>query len=184
MEKLVRVTSALICYLTLLATIGCSEAPTRFPVAGKVLIDGEPLTMGSIQFVPAKGRPYASKIGKDGSFRLAEHSVSGTSSLRGVAAGEYKLGISSKEVVNEDAGEVLKHIPGHYADYQTSDLVMVIAEPKEDLVIELTWEGSQEISDSELEKTPSDEVKPESEAHIEGDESTGSKSGTEALLEE
>ena len=36
--------------------IGCDARPRRVPVAGKVLIDGKPLTTGFIMVVPHEGR--------------------------------------------------------------------------------------------------------------------------------
>lgn len=137
-----------ICALVLLIA-GCSEEPTRYPVAGKVVIDGQPVTMGLIQFVPETGRPVASKIGKDGSFRLAEVSMDSDGEKSGVVAGKYRIGVSSAEVVNEDEDEMLNHIPEKYADYQTSELVAEIDSAQEDMLIELTWEGAEEEEASE-----------------------------------
>lgn len=131
---------------------GCSEQQTRFPVAGKVLIDGEPVPTGSIQFVPVTGRPFVGKIERDGTFRLTDSSVSNEQSLPGVPIGMYQIGISSAEVIDEDKGEILRHIPSHYADYRQSDLKMEITKAEEDLVIELTWKGFEE-TDEEAEET-------------------------------
>ena len=137
-----------VCALALLIS-GCKEQAVRYPVAGKVVIDGEPVTMGSIQFVPEQGRPVAGKIGKDGSFRLAELSVDSDSNKSGVVAGKYRIGISSAEVVNEDADEMLNHIPEKYADYRTSELEVEIDSAQEDMLIELTWEGAKEIEEKD-----------------------------------
>lgn len=144
-----KTTSLLICNLVVLAAVGCSKQPTRYPVAGKVLIDGESLTTGTIQFVPEGGRPFASKIGKDGSFRLAELTVSKESKNPGVTAGKYRIAVSSAEVVDEDQEEMLRNIPGKYANFRTSELEVEITEPREDLVIELTWEGAEEVAEVE-----------------------------------
>ena len=65
-----RALTAWSCALILAAT-GCGDGrPERVPVAGVVLIDGEPLTSGNIKFVPKDGRPSAGKIGPDGRFNL------------------------------------------------------------------------------------------------------------------
>lgn len=135
---------------------GCSEQPTRYPVAGRILIDGQPVPKGSIQFVPEKGRPFAGKIDENGTFRLAELSVDGAGKRLGVAPGKYQVGISSAEIVNEDSDEMLNHIPRKYADYRTSELVVEIDSPKEDMLIELTWEGAKELS-SEAEEEAEDQ---------------------------
>ena len=39
----------------ILAPSGCGQAIQRVEVSGKVLLDGEPLTVGTIRFVPASG---------------------------------------------------------------------------------------------------------------------------------
>ena len=137
--------------------VGCSNEPPRYPVAGKVLIDGEPVPTGSIQFVPAAGRPIASKIGEDGSFRLAGMNTSQQSGSRGVEAGIYQIGVSASEIVDEDEGEIIRHIPGRYADFRTSELLVEITEPNESMVIELTWDGAElpkeEVTESDEEAT-------------------------------
>lgn len=138
----------LVCALVLLIA-GCNEQSVRYPVAGKIVIDGQPVTMGSIQFVPEEGRPFAGKIGKDGSFRLSALSVDSKSNKPGVAAGKYRIGISSAEIVNEDEGEMLHHIPEKYADYRTSELEVEIDSAQEDMLIELTWEGAKEFEEEE-----------------------------------
>ena len=138
---------ALYCAL-LVGACGCAEKQELLPVAGTVLIDGQPLPMGSIQFVPESGRPFASKIRPDGTFRLTRVSVSKEQG-GGVLQGKYRIGVASAEVIDEDGGEIRRHVPMRYADYSTSELEMEIREPQEDLVIELTWEGSDEIEDPE-----------------------------------
>jgi hypothetical protein len=134
--------------LTVLLTGCTAEQEKRFPVAGKVFIDGQPVSTGAIQFVPEEGRPFASKIGEDGSFRLAELSVSDKGKLPGVKPGKYRIGISSKHVVDEHEGEVHKHIPGKYADFRTSELAVEITDAKEDMVIDLTWEDAEETNEA------------------------------------
>ena len=69
-HKMVRYMKLLVICVAVAGLPGCTEPPTRFPVAGTVTIDGKPLPTGSIQFVPANGRPVAGKILSDGSFRL------------------------------------------------------------------------------------------------------------------
>ena len=141
-------------------SIGCSEQPTRYPVAGKILIDGQPVPKGSIQFVPEKGRPFAGKINQNGTFRLAELSVDSVGKRSGVAPGKYQIGISSAEIVNEHSDEMLNHIPRKYADYRTSELMVEIDSPKEDMLIELTWEGAEELSSEEEAEDQSGEHMP------------------------
>ncbi|MEM8945387.1 MAG: hypothetical protein AAGD11_09400 [Planctomycetota bacterium] len=136
-------------FSALLVFSGCGKQPVRYPVAGKVVIDGEPVTKGSIQFVPDAGRPFASKIASDGSFRLVEASLNQDAGAQGLAPGTYRVGVSSSEVINEDEGEVLKHIPARYADYRSSNIEIEIQAPNEDMLIELTWEGSKESEEEQ-----------------------------------
>ena len=170
----------------LISASGCSEEKKRVPVAGIVLIDGEPLTKGSIQFVPENGRPFASKIKEDGSFRLAEMSVEKNSLIYGVAKGKYKIGVSSAEIVNEDQEEMLRHIPARYADFRNSELEVEITEPREDLVIELTWEGAEETEETGEEQSGEEETAEVSETEEPSAQSSEEESGnleTEAPTE-
>ena len=48
---------------------GCRDGrPTRVPVAGRVLIDGEPLGHGHVRFVPEGARPSGGLLDGDGRF--------------------------------------------------------------------------------------------------------------------
>jgi hypothetical protein len=122
---------------------GCEEHTTHFPVAGKVLIDGEPLPSGSIRFVPEKGRPASGKILADGTFDLAETSLSSDPRQTGVAPGKYRVAVSASRVVDENADEVEWLAPRKYADFRTSDLAVEIDGPRDELVVDLTWDGNE-----------------------------------------
>jgi hypothetical protein len=64
-----RIELSILCVLV--AFCGCGDGrPTRVPVSGVVLIDGQPLSRGNIKFVPEQGRPSAGKIDQDGRFTL------------------------------------------------------------------------------------------------------------------
>src|SRR4051812_7957181 len=56
--------------IALFLTGGCDSRPTRVPVSGKVLIDGEPLTYGAVVFSPEGGRQSSGIIDKAGHFTL------------------------------------------------------------------------------------------------------------------
>jgi hypothetical protein len=136
-----RITAILSTLLTVaLATIGCEPSvEERVPVAGTVLLDGEPLPAGTIRFVPDSGRPASSAILADGSFELASESVSRASAM-GIPRGKYRVEVSASEVVDD---ETIRWIaPARYADFRTSGLEVTIQEPTEDLVVDLTWEGA------------------------------------------
>lgn len=122
--------------------LGCGDQPVRYPVAGKVLIDGEPLQTGSIQLVPESGRPVSSTIMSDGSFNLAENSLSSSRLTEGVSPGIYRVSISASKVIDEDAEQVEWLAPSKYADFRTSGLELKIDGPERDLRLDLTWKGS------------------------------------------
>jgi hypothetical protein len=135
--------------------LGCGEQSMRYPVAGKVMIDGEPLSMGSIRFVPDKGRPATSAISSDGTFELTETSLSPNPNQQGVAPGKYRVAVSATKIIDEDADEVEWLAPSKYADFRTSEIEMEINGPQKDLIVDLTWEGN------ELPEADEDESNPE-----------------------
>jgi hypothetical protein len=137
------------CVFMLLVAGGCDQGAQRVPVSGQVLIDGEPLTMGTIRFVPASGRPASSLIAADGSFRVAAKSLSsGEVEVVGLVPGSYRIAVSAAESLGdaEDA-DVRWLVPRHYGDFRTSGLEADIQMPTESLIVELTWEGAQETNE-------------------------------------
>jgi hypothetical protein len=113
------------------ALAGCSDGgPKIVPVSGIVLIDGQPLTYGHIQVLPAGWRPASGRIGGDGRFTLTT-----TVSNDGCAVGTHPVVILAGESLNP---ETMKwHAPQKYADVATSNLTVTIAGPTDDLKIEL-----------------------------------------------
>ena len=139
--------------LIALAGGGCEQvAIERVPVAGKVLIDGQPLTAGTIRFVPKSGRPASSAILSDGSFELASESVD-RSVATGIPRGTYRVQVSASKVVDEETVEW--KAPAAYADFRTSGLNVTIDKPTRDLLIELTWGDSKR---TEAQPPPANEI--------------------------
>lgn len=136
---------------------GCGEAVVeRVPVAGTVLIDGEPLDGGTIRFVPEVGRPASSAILADGSFEIAAESVDRPSEL-GLTPGTYRVQVSSSEIVDDET--IRWKAPQHYADFRTSGLEVVVDRPTDDLKIELRSEAKEEAdapSDAPADVQPSE----------------------------
>ena len=121
----------------LLPLYGCGDGrPKRVPVSGQVLIDGQPLQFGIVQFVPTGARPAASKLDQEGRFTLKSYDKAD-----GVVLGTHKVMVSAKEVIGES--KVKWHAPPKYADYKSSGLSFEITEPVDDLKIELTWDGGK-----------------------------------------
>jgi hypothetical protein len=136
--------------------MGCGEQSARYQVAGKVLIDGEPLPAGLIRFVPDKGRPATGGIGWDGSFTLSQTSVSSKPPQMGIPPGNYRVAVVASQVIDEDAGEVDSLVPSKYADFRTSEIAFQIDRPRDDLVVALSsdidevtsGEGDERASES------------------------------------
>lgn len=116
---------------------GCSKGPERVAVSGQVLIDGQPLTTGTVSFMPvAGGRPAGGKLDEQGRFTLT--------SLKpgdGTMLGEYNIAVSAVEYQGEVAQKW--HAPKKYADARTSGLTVNVAQPEEDVKLELSWEGGK-----------------------------------------
>jgi hypothetical protein len=139
--------------------LGCADSlPQPVPVEGTVTLDGKPLESGTIRFVPELGRPASSKILEDGSFDLAGESVDRTTT-DGVPPGKYKVQVSSSNIVDDQT--IHWNAPQHYADFRTSGLEVVIAEPTSDLVIELKSDSVDRVtptaSDEDASKSAEDE---------------------------
>jgi hypothetical protein len=127
---------AVLMTVSLLAS-GCSDGrPARVTVSGQVLIDGQPLTVGNIKFVPEGARPSSGKLDEAGRFTLTCYDGGD-----GVIPGRHRAQISAMEVVS--ASKVKWLAPPKYADFRTSELEYEITEPTADLKIELTWDGGK-----------------------------------------
>ena len=119
------------------ASGGCGDGrPARVPVSGRVLIDGEPLTRGIVQFVPKGSRPSAGKINQNGEFTLTCYDGDD-----GIVPGTHQVMVAAKEMISES--KVKWHAPPKYADFRKSGLAFEITEPTDDLTIELTWDGGK-----------------------------------------
>ena len=105
---------------SLLAAPGCgAQEEPLYPVSGKVTVEGEPLTTGTVGLIPdlARGNasPYApqGKLGPDGSYTIA------TLDRPGAAAGWYKVTVWAS--ANEPASDSYQAIK----DFQPQWLVNV-----------------------------------------------------------
>ena len=123
---------ALSAVVLLLTTVGCGDGrPKRVTVAGKVMVDGQPLTKGNVIFVPEGGRPSSGAIGEDGRFVLRCFDDDD-----GALLGVHRVAVSAKDIISEN--NVKWHAPMRYSDYQTSGLTVEITESVDDLVLELS----------------------------------------------
>lgn len=127
----------LVLCLAALGTTGCGQsADRRVPVSGIVRIDGQPLTTGTIRFVPESGRPASSAIMADGSFDLASDRVNQISEP-GVLVGTYQVQVSANRIIDDET--IHWYAPAKYADFRTAGLDLTIDRPTDDLAIDLTW---------------------------------------------
>lgn len=128
--------------LLVLAAAGCggvSDAPVLAKVTGVVMLDGKPLTKGSVQFTPdssqgTSGRMALGDIGPDGEFTL-------TTSTPGDGA---QVGFHKVSVVCVDAPPfdpknpvpttVKWLIPEKYGVEQTSGLTAEVKEGEENII--------------------------------------------------
>jgi hypothetical protein len=106
------------------------------PIAGQVLIDGQPLTTGFVRVVPADARAATGAIDQEGRFRLTTFDGED-----GCVLGTHQVEIIAKEPQGHTAVKWLT--PRKYQDARTSELTITVDEPRDDWKIELTWDGEQ-----------------------------------------
>jgi len=129
-----RVASCCLVVAGLLA--GCGDGrPKRYPVSGRVLIDGQPLEVGFIRLIADDARPSYGHLGPGGRFALTcyegkDGSVPGTHRVVVTAVGLLEDGQSRRWFA-----------PKKYADPSTTDVTVSIDGPTDSLEINLTWDG-------------------------------------------
>jgi hypothetical protein len=120
---------------------GCGPSrPARVPVAGKVLIDGQPLRYGVVRFTPAEGRPSSGQLDENGHFVLSCFEVND-----GALVGKHQIEVSGLERIKDD--EVRWNAPKKYDDRSTSGLTEEIKEATDSIVIKLTWDGGKPFTE-------------------------------------
>ncbi len=80
---------------------------------------------------------------KDGSFTLSEVSLNSSRMTDGVLPGKYRVCVTASRVIDENSGEVEWLVPSQYADFRSSGIEHEIFESRDDLVVNLTWKGSE-----------------------------------------
>jgi hypothetical protein len=117
--------------------MGCSDGrPTRVPVSGRVLIDGQPLANGNIRFHSKEHRPASAKINPDGSFTLSTYEFGD-----GCVEGEHPVSINGSQLINPMTMRWLA--PKKYANAATSELVYNVSGPTDNAEFNVTWDGSK-----------------------------------------
>jgi hypothetical protein len=117
--------SALLCVLA-----GCGRGGTTIPVEGKVLVDGQPLTVGTVIFTPdaARGNTSAHEprgnLDANGVYRLSV-----TKDRTAVPPGWYKISISAQRLKDpNDRYSYVSLIPSKFAHPETSGLALEVVD--------------------------------------------------------
>jgi hypothetical protein len=121
-----KVTAAILA-LAIAAVVGCGpKHPATASVKGKVLLNGQPLTLGSVGTIPAAGRAARGDIQPDGSFELQTFAP-----RDGALIGKHKVAVvaydsSGGKGPESEYGKLL--VPKRYANYETSGLTIDVKE--------------------------------------------------------
>lgn len=102
----------------LFACVGCSDRPELSDVRGRVTLDGAPVPLATVEFIPEKGRPSQGVTDQDGRYVL-QHTLDSAGALQG----PHKVRISTwrQEEVDEH-DKVTRHpetLPARY-NYDSS----------------------------------------------------------------
>ena len=120
-----------------LLVAGCGDGlPTRVPVSGRVVIDGEPVRFGMIKLINPNTRAASGRLDEEGRFQLTclkKHD--------GVIPGAHRVEVTATEGIDERT--VRWHAPKKYASASASGIEVTIDQPTDDLLIELTWSGGK-----------------------------------------
>ena len=127
--------AAAILFVATICATGCGDGfPERVKISGTVMIDGKPLERGFIQVIPEKDRSASAEIGPDGKFTLSTFD-----DKDGCVLGTHKVVIVSNE--SQGPYAMKWYAPKIYSDMVSTPLTLAVTGPKEDVVIELSWNG-------------------------------------------
>lgn len=121
---------ALVLALGPLLMAGCDDGRReRYPVSGRVLLDGQPMPFGQIQVDVAGQRASSGQI-RDGRFVLGCFEFAD-----GCVPGTHPVIVEASKYLGPT--KVQWFAPPKYASLATSDLTITVDGPTDDLVIEL-----------------------------------------------
>lgn len=119
-----------LCCATLLVLAGCAREEPAVTVEGKVMFDGQPLTVGTVIFTPDAARGNTSpheprgKIDAQGVYRLTA-----TKDRPGVPPGWYKVSINAQRMTNaKDVFSYQSVIPAKLTNPDTSGLALQVVD--------------------------------------------------------
>lgn len=123
--------------IALILIVGCGpKHPSMASVKGKVLLNGQPMTSGSVGTVPTAGRGAHSDIHSDGTFELHTYSAGD-----GALIGKHKVAVVAYDATGgktpeSEYGKLI--VPKRYANYETSGLTIDVQPGgNDDVVLEL-----------------------------------------------
>ncbi len=127
------------CFVSLVGCGKSGEFETAL-VSGKVTLDGQPVTKGTVIFQPLKGKKARGSIGADGSFTLGTYG-----STDGATIGSHRVIIVSREGGIEEDTTPIYLVPRHYGFAKTSGLTFeVLPDVDNSKMFELTSKGPRQ----------------------------------------
>lgn len=119
--------------LFITSVVGCGDTgPKLMKVSGTVTIDGEPLSLGVVRFIPEQGEQSIGPLDKEGRFVLKCRNE-----FLGAYPGRHRIAVYAGEILGET--KIRWHAPKKYAYPATTPLTETVEAPIEDMVIELEW---------------------------------------------
>jgi len=139
-----------LCVLPLCCGCGRGGRPEIAPVSGQVLVDGQPLANGRIEFIPERSRSSYGNLDAEGRFELTCRDPGD-----GAVLGTHHIAVDGSEVLSttNTVTKLKWHAPKKYASAATSGLTETISEPRKDLMINLSWDGGKPFVET-IEENP------------------------------
>jgi hypothetical protein len=135
--NLFRFTTSLSLAVLCAISIGCGDGRmSRVPVSGKVLIDGKPLTKGSIRFISPNSRASGGVLDSEGRFVLSCYENGD-----GAVLGTHQIEVTANERVTPT--KMRWFAPKKYGNMNLSGLQQEITGPTDSVVVNLSWEGGK-----------------------------------------
>lgn len=120
-----------------LSLTGCKEAvPNQVLVSGTVLIDNQPLPNAYVKFIPPEGRSSHAKTDEEGRFTLTCHKKND-----GAMIGKHKITIKAIDQISSLSTRWRS--PKMYSSLELTPLECEITEAKDDVKVELSWQGGK-----------------------------------------
>ena len=134
-----------LCSVMVFVLAGCSHGETTSTVTGKVLVDGQPLTIGTVVFTPdaAKGNTSMheprGKLDANGVFHVFQTKDGGA-----VSPGWYKISIRAQRLKDPtDRYSQMSVIPTKFASPETSGLTLEVVDHPAPVAYDITLSAKE-----------------------------------------